>query len=104
MVVDVTADRVAAAPSHAARMKSRSDSELNAFCPNRIIIIQTIEREVIDPEAETSGLRRPLLDDRQRPPDVAGHHHYLHPELFDHEIELDDRFVRRMHWDYGDGR
>jgi hypothetical protein len=47
-------------------MEGRGNSELDAFRPHPIIIIQTIDREVVDPEAEAGRFGRSLLDNWQR--------------------------------------
>src|ERR1700691_6229632 len=57
MVVDEVRRAVAQPLAAGARMEGRRDAELDAFCPDRVVIIRAVDAEHVVPDREAAGLR-----------------------------------------------
>ncbi len=84
-------------------MERRRDFQLDALRPHRIVIVFTVEAEVVHPGEVARDAGRLLRKTRDRTAHESRHHHDLEPELRD-VFEFLDCFRRRMHRDTRGGR
>ena len=81
-------------------MGSRRDLQFHALRPQRVIVVEPVHAERVEPEGCGYGTVGVRLDGAAH---HALHHHRLQAQLVDRELELFDRFIGRVHGDGGHG-
>jgi hypothetical protein len=83
----------------AAAVERRRNAELDAFRPDRVVVVRAVDAEDAVPHGETARLGVLGGGGGDRPRQVAAEHPDFRAELLGDEFELFDRFLRRVHRD-----
>ena len=90
LVVGVVDGRHAGSPALAAGVEGRCHAELLAAPPDRVVVVERVVTEGVDPPARAAGAV--VIGARDRAPQHDG----LEPELTDGVVELGDRLLGRV--------
>src|SRR5262245_13479052 len=91
---------VALAIGAAAGVKGRRDRELAALLPERVVIVFTVEAELIEAQRIAGDVGGGVLGARNRPAHAAAEHTDLRTELLGDERQFLDRLFRCVHRDH----
>ena len=80
-------------------MEGRRDPKLQAFRPDRVVVVFTVEPDDVVPNRETGGLAFHLAAGLDRAVHQATQHRDLVAELLDRVFDLLDRLLRGVHRD-----
>src|SRR5262249_8115323 len=84
----------------AAGVEGRRDPELAALLPERVVIVFTVEAELVEALRIAGEVRARVLRVRDRPAHAAADHADLRTELLGDERQFLDRLFRRVHRDH----
>src|SRR5215472_9516946 len=78
-------------------MESRSDFQLHALCPDRIVVIDAIDAVVVEPIKATLDFRVLALERRNRTAGRGRQHNRFHSQHLYYVFQLGDRLLGRVH-------
>src|SRR5262249_53739188 len=97
MVVDEVARRVAQPLAAGTAVEGRSDLQLGALRPYRVVVVRTVDAQHVVPHGEAGRLGILARSRSHLARHAAAEHADLGAELLGDELELGDRLLRRMH-------
>ena len=97
MVVDEVGRRQPQALVAARAVEGRSDTELLALRPDRIVVVIAVQRQDVVPNGETPRIGVGRRHGSDAPRHTAAEHPHLRPQLLRHVFKLGDRLVGRVH-------